>query len=279
MSVSEAGTASGVQPEAGGAEAPAGDGQGIAGLGLYDLSAAPEELRPFLEQELKKVDGEVTKKFQEHADFRKQWEPLEQIEGLSDVPAEELAELVQFREIASDPEQFEQWWESVGDKFGFFEGEGPEGGEELGGDGGEEMPAWAQGLLDKVESLEGQLAPVNEHLSAQERKDAVAAAEREIADEFAKLEQEHELDDDAKQAIGQLALSYGGEPDSIAKGFADWQKITGQAQGELADDKLGQPRPAVTGGQPGTEPEKFEGLNDPKLKAAAKQRLAAAARG
>jgi hypothetical protein len=35
------------------------------GTGLYDLESAPEEYRPFLEAELKKIEGNATKKFQE----------------------------------------------------------------------------------------------------------------------------------------------------------------------------------------------------------------------
>jgi hypothetical protein len=51
------------------------EGQG-GGLGLYDLTTVPEHLRPVVEPLLKKVEANVTQRFQEHADFRKQWEPF-----------------------------------------------------------------------------------------------------------------------------------------------------------------------------------------------------------
>src|SRR6185295_507378 len=128
-----------------------GTDQGV-GLGLYDLSSAPEELRPFLEQELKKYDGNVTKKFQEHADFRKRFEPYADVD-FGDVPADELGELLQFRQVLQDPEQLQEWlgalnqqlgltpstpqeWYALGEQNGWLDDEGnlAEGGEE-------EMPA------------------------------------------------------------------------------------------------------------------------------------------
>src|SRR5215216_3395957 len=86
------------------------------GLGLYDLSGAPEELRPFLEQELKKYDGNVTKKFQEHADFRKRFEPYQDLD-FGDVPADELGELLQLRQVFQDPQQTQEWLSALNEEL------------------------------------------------------------------------------------------------------------------------------------------------------------------
>src|SRR5690349_17553500 len=63
------------------AEAPAGEGQGdeVNGGGLYDLASAPDDLRPFLEAELKKIEGNVSKRFQDHSQYRDQWSPYEEL--------------------------------------------------------------------------------------------------------------------------------------------------------------------------------------------------------
>jgi hypothetical protein len=102
------------EPAAGGGEAggegAAGNDQADSSLGgLYDLGSVPEELRGYVEDVAKQIQGNVTRRFQEHADFRKTWEPFSQVEGLTDLPPDELQELVQFRDIASDPAQFDDW--------------------------------------------------------------------------------------------------------------------------------------------------------------------------
>jgi hypothetical protein len=104
--------------ESNGAPAAAGDGgaggagdggDGASGPIPWDLSSVSEELRPHVEAALKGVEGGVTKRFQEHADFRKQWEPYAGVEGLSEISPEDMARLVAFHQTASDEQQFEQW--------------------------------------------------------------------------------------------------------------------------------------------------------------------------
>lgn len=262
-------------PPAGEGGEPASGEGGQGGLGdLYDLSQAPEELRPYLEQELQKIVGNVGRRFEEAADFRKQWEPFDKVEGLRDVPVEELQELVEFREVFSDEEKFEDWWTQVGEKLGFFEGaEGEEEGEES-PEG--ETPAWAQTLMERLDALEGTVKPISESVSQQEARARQDAAQAAIDTTLDALEGEHgEFD---RNAVATLAIPFSDDPieEAIKKGFAQYQQIAGKAQGELADSKNGQPNPAKPGGQPDTSPQQFTDLNDPRLKAAARQRLAGA---
>lgn len=251
-------------------EAPEGaeQGQGAEGFqGLYDLSAAPEQLRPLLEQELKKVDANVTRRFQEHADFRKKFEALEGIDGLTDVPGEELSQLLEFREIAGNPEQFESWWYQVGKELGFFEddGQGPEAGavgEEREGGGNPEV---AQ-LVETVQQLSQRL---EEFETRGQSEKAQAEARQEIDRQLGELRDQHgEFDENL---VLRLARDYAEEPDAIQRGYDDYLRITGQAQNELVEDKLNQPAAANGGGRPdtgGTEPRTFK-----EAQAAALQRL------
>lgn len=257
------------------AGAPENGGEGQGGLGdLYDLSAVPEEVRPYVEEQVKQINSNVEGKFREHADFRKTWEPFGQVEGLTDVPPEELRELVAFREILGDEEALEDWWNTLGEKAGFFEEDEGGEGEELEGEG-DEPPPWAQNLMERIEGLEGGLKPVQEHLTQSQRESAQNAAAQQIVNDVAALEKKHgELDDDAKEAILKLARAYDGAEDSIPRAFEDYLKITGQAQGELADSKHDQPGPAVETGNPSTEADEFSGLGDPNLKRAARERFA-----
>lgn len=275
------------------AEAPPNGGDPTAesqgGIGdLYDLSATPEELRPYMEQELRKVNANVEQKFREHADFRKQFEPFDGIEGLTDVPREELEGLVQLRGLVQEaeqgkPEALQQWWDQVGEEMGFFDDGDPAGAGGEGGDGFEpegfedEPPPWASEMAERLEKLEQGIGPLSEHVSSQEQIQRQQAAEQWTRGEFDKLKEEHgEFDQDV---VGRLAMSYTDEngaltDDAIVRGFEDYRKITGQAQGELVDGKASQPGPATSGGSPDTSPEEFHSLDDPDLKAAAKARFA-----
>lgn len=247
-------------------------GQGDAGgdsAGLYDLSTAPEELRPYLESELKKVEANVTRRFQEHADFRKKFEPLSEL-GVADIPAEELQELIQFRQLASDPEQFSQWWESVGEHLGFFEQESPQ---EADADAGGNEPDMAASIAAQVmEQLEGRLAPLEDSFRSQEQEQRLQQATDEIASELEALKTQHgDFDDDA---VCQLALAYEGR-DAIRKGFEDYQRIVGATERGMVEDKLRQPDPAESGGKPSADIEPVTSFGDARKLAMERLRGAA----
>src|SRR3954453_16128001 len=90
--------------------------------GLYDFASAPEDYRPYLEEYAKKTDGLITKKFQEAAEFRKQWEPQADL-GILDVPREDLEGLLQLNELAKDEEAFDNWLREVAQARGILDGE------------------------------------------------------------------------------------------------------------------------------------------------------------
>lgn len=238
--------------------------------GLYDLSTAPEELRPHLAAELKKINDGVSQRFREHADYRKQWEPLENIDGLRDVPQEELSELLQFREIASDPTKLEDWWSRLGEEMGWFDGDGPDGGE--GGEGGDErVPAWAQQLTERLDGLEQTVKPLHEHVSTQEQQRRTDEHKQKIDAQLDAFEEQHgEYDRDA---VLELAAHYlqQDDPNAVQRGFERYMQITGKAQGDLVDRKVnGQPAPTLTGGRPDTTPQKITSFKDAKEAALAR---------
>jgi hypothetical protein len=253
-------TAGDVQPEAG------AEGQGDQGLGLYDLNEAPEELRPHLEPELKKIEGNVTKKLQEAADFRKKYEAFEEL-GLADHSPEDVGGLLQLLDISrNDPEQFEQWWSQVGESYGFFDDdEGEEDGEE--GDESEEA------ILERVrEMLQEEMAPVKEHLSTTQQEQAVQEANAEIDKSLAALREKH--GDFDEQRVMRLALTYEDADDPIREGFREYMEIRGNGQSELVKNKLDQPEPAETGGAADTSRPQVTSFGDAKR--AAKERYAQA---
>jgi hypothetical protein len=126
--------------------------------------------------------------------------------------------------------------------------------------------------------LEQELGPIKEQLASGEAEGRVKAAGEHIAAELERIGAQHQdqhgkaLDDDAQATIKQLAFAYGGADDAIEKAYGDFLRITGQAQGDLADEKLGQPKPGPAGGTPDTALEDLS-FGDPRLKQAAAARL------
>lgn len=245
-----------------GVEQPgAGDGGTSEGSLPWDLNSAPEELRPYLQSELKKIEGGITKRFQEASEFRSRMEPLSglaEIEGIADVPTEELQELLEFRSLVQDPEQFEDWWSSVGEEMGFFQGDdAPDDADDGGSD---EPPEWAQTLMERLDNLEG---TTREQTAAQREQ----AAMEKINSDLTALG----LDPNGEEAdaVCQLAMAYDDE-DAIQKAFADYQKLTGKAQSALVDDKENAPAAPLGGGQADTAPEAVNGFVDAKRLAKAR---------
>jgi hypothetical protein len=256
---------------------PQGDGSATVqpqGQMPWDLNAHPEELRPYLADELKKVEGSITQRFQEAAEFRKRAEPLLpllDVDGVADIPAEDMQGLVEFYATAQDPQQFEEWWTNVGEELGFF---ADDTSEETGAED-DEPPAWAQSLMQRLDSLEG---GVQEFQGTQREQQALAQIEGEIA-EIREQNPDLPWDDpnaNVEDDICSLAMAYGDDPDAISKGFADYQRITGHAQGRLVDQTERQPQNALSGGGGDTRPEDVKGFDDAKK--IARTRFASGAR-
>jgi hypothetical protein len=237
-----------VAPEAApGVQPDPGQGEGGSGSGLYDLDAAPPELRPHLERELKKIEGNATKRFQEAAQYRQQWAPYEQL-GVNQLPPEQVAQLLQFYSLTQDPEAFEDWWETVGEQMGFAgDPDDPDA------EGEDDVQADPEEILRVVaQFLDQRLAPIQQRFQSFDEQQVQIQANDWLEDELDALQEEHgELDKDTRDAVLRLALAHDG-PDAIKQGFADFQRITANGQRQLVTDKRRQPRPAERGGRPAT---------------------------
>lgn len=275
-----------------GGEGGDGGGQGDDGGfdGLIDLSSYPAELHDVARGIAKQVQGNVTKSFQEHADFRKTWEPFSQVEGLSDTDPEQLTELLQFAQIAGDPGQFDQWLDqTIGllaeqqpdraeallgrlAERGLLDGEGEgEGDEEAGGLDAASMREMFSEMLDE------RLGPVEQHITQTTQQGREAAAKQAIGEALKEVEGAHQGTKFDADAVQRLALTFDKAEDAkgaIEAGYKEWLRITGQAEGELIDEKLGQPGPGPGNGRADTTPEHFS-HDDPRLKDAMRARMRA----
>lgn len=226
---------------------PVGQGQGQESSGLYDLSSIPEQLRPAVEPAFKQWDANVTKKFQEHADYRKQWEPYEQL-GLNNVQPENLQDLLAFNEMAQDPEQFDSWLREMAQERNLLEsGQQQQQADpyaDLYDEQGNELTP------DSIKELiQEQVQPLYQQAQAQQEQAAIQEATAMIQSELDALHEKH--GDFPDEVVCQLAMAYDG-PEGISQAFQDYQSIIAQAERGVVENKLAEPSVPERGGTANT---------------------------
>ncbi len=226
---------------------------------------------------LKKAEAGITRNFQEHAEQRERFGGLEGIEGLQDIPPEDLGQLVELHSYMQDPESFEELWNAWGEEYGYFDDEDGEDGE---GEDYEDDDEGEDDLASRVaqmvlEQVEGRIAPIEEGVRAGEEEQRIAQASQEVDRQLKALHEEHgELDEATEEKILRLALSYGDDDDAINRGAQDYFSIVGDSERGLLDRKSDQPSPGESGGRPNTAPDAIR--NSADAKSAALSRFAAA---
>ena len=257
------------------------DGQGGGGQGgdppyADYLNSIPEELRPQVEPAFQKWDGDVTRRFQDAAEYRKAWEPYEQFRDQLGDP-EHVQELLQLRDVlVSNPQQAQQWWESYAQANGLTVEQAQQQAEQT--------PASEDFFLSEEDRLarllDERLGPLQEKLSEydsrweQQEFEARRAEWNQVfegqlddlrtrhPDDFAiKDEKGGSL---AEDYIARFAQNYiDSDPHhAVERGFQDWQQLRGQLERTVLSDKGGAPPPAESGGTSVSAPEDIPGLKE-----------------
>src|SRR4051812_8173058 len=190
------------QPEGEGQE-QGGQEQG-QGHPSWDLSRYPADMRDFAQQVLRDHDGDVTRRFQEHAEYKKGWEPFENIEGLKDMDPEEVAGLVDFRNRLMseggeqefihglfDPEQnpgAEDQWAEIGQQNGWLDDEDSEG--EHDGENGGSDDAVRQELAELKDFVAGRFQQEDMQRQEQQLDHEIDAELQGLHEEFGEFDDE-----------------------------------------------------------------------------------------
>lgn len=254
------------------APAPSNDG----GQDPFDftqhIQEAPDTIRPFLEDTLGKITPTLRERFEEASkhpfvDYQDRLQPLVQPDEDGQVPLQGILDFVEMTDDPNRVEEFQQWWQQVGEALGFTGDHGTEPEGDGGGEGGQGQPSELQELREAVQALQQQLS----HTTQQQEIDQTAQRlDRELT---GLMDQRGVKDDDdgsVRQWIYRLALSYGQDPKALEHGLDDYLKLTGGAQQELLNG-AGQETatyepggPSLGGGAPDMEPEMVKGFRDAK---------------
>ncbi|NBT35699.1 MAG: hypothetical protein EBT03_09210 [Betaproteobacteria bacterium] len=229
-----------VQPES-------SEGQGAAPYAEY-LDKLPEEIRGDVEPVFKEWDSNVTKKFQEHADFRKQWEPLQDL-NLNDVPRDELENLIALRELAAEsPEEFDRWLMETVTERGLLgqDSQDPYAAEED-----------SDPLEDKLSPLQSELQQLKEWKEQQEYESRVSEAMKLVEQQVEEASQKHP--DVPKELAEQFLASFAeSDPENAVNlAYEAAEKWMAQIQRGTFEDKLAQPEAAEQGSTADGSPEQI----------------------
>lgn len=239
-------------------------------MGMQDLSDLnlSDEQRTALTGKVQEWNQGVQSEFQKRADAMKQWEPYKNI-GVHEVEPDELADLLELREVLSDQERLAAWHKALGEQLKLNDnGQQPPPEQQTQGLTEEKIKEMFSGMLNEA------LTPINQRFSKQDETDRVAQARTRIDTDLKTIDPENKLTDDVKNTICQLSLAYADSESGetgIAKGFADYQKLVGATEQNMFNSKQNQPNPAVPPGSPATNTSPVTSYQD--AKAAALERI------
>ena len=192
------------------------------------------------------MGSNVTKKFQDHAEYRKGWEPYENL-GVNKVDPQDLEQLLAFNELANDPEQFDNWLRSAAEERGLFEQAQPE--EDLYGNPYADEAAQQVNPDQIQQMIAEQIGPLYEQAQAQQEQAAIQEATENIQSQLDGLHEKH--GDFPDEIICQLAMAYE-TPDGIAQAFGDYQNLIAQTERGVVEQKLAEPSSPESGGTANT---------------------------
>jgi hypothetical protein len=216
--VSEQGGQAGADP----GTAPEGQGQGN-GLHESFISSAPEHLRDAARELVPFWDPYVQRQFTDNANYRKQWQPYEEM-GVNQLDPEDLQELIAFRDIVQDEDAFRQWHQEVGDLLSpEQESEGDDEQPQL----PRELQQFMQDFYNTQEQQQNERAFNESASQVRQELDAL----KPMAEQSG-LEMSEQVEDD----ICTLALKYD-TADAIQKGFQDYQRLIGLGEKGVFNNK------------------------------------------
>lgn len=231
---------------------PEGQGQeDSTSSGLYDLSGVPDNAREWATTWAKEQDARVSKKFQEAADYRKQWEPYEAA-GLNSADPESVAVAMELITHLSDESTAQQAVIELCRMVGL----------EVEDDDFEE-PGEVDPMDALREELRQEFAPMREVAEKAAQQEAYEARLSELEQEWSEVETAHgkAFSDAEKTRLISLAERFGGET-PLKTAYEVYNEIAGQTEQELVTAKTREPRPAEKAGRAVTAAKPIDSFED-----------------
>ena len=209
------------------------------------LNRIPEAVRSDVEPVFKEWDANVTQRFQDAAEYRKTWEPYEQI-GVSQQPPEVVEWLMQFYDAHNNnPQAVVEWAQGYAQEHGLALAEAAQEEEQFGYDALGYDPQQLEKLLEaKLGPLTSRFEQFEQWQQQQEQAARMSQAEHYIEGQLKELEQKHGQEFDREAIDPFLARYVETDPrNAVPKAWNDYQAFKARIEKGFvgARESLGQP--------------------------------------
>jgi hypothetical protein len=238
------------------------EGQGEAGgdapYAEY-LNRIPEEARSEAEAAFKQWDSDTTRKFQDAAEYRRGWEPFEQL-GVNQRDPAEIEWALQFVDALQNPTTIKDWYSQYAQEHGIAP-------EEPGADPEYVDPsmqsAFERMLQSQLGPVASQLAEMSQWRETQDQQYREAQAMAQIRSELDDLQSKHGADFNEAMVEKLLPQYIESDPQhAVQRAWDDWQAIRNQIETDAISGKANQPAGAVSGGTADGSPPEIHTLKD-----------------
>lgn len=214
------------------------------------LDRIPEAVRGEVEPVFKEWDSNVTHKFQEAAEYRKQWEPYQQI-GVHEADPEAVQWALQFYQAAqADPQAIQSWYEAYAQQHGITPAQAAaELQQETPSADFEYVDPGVAALKAQLEQTQQQLQGLASWREQQEQQARIAEANSYI---------ESQMDEMAKKHPGEFNRSYveklvaqyvETDPrNAVQRATQDFLALRAEIEKSALQAKVDAPAPAESGG-------------------------------
>jgi hypothetical protein len=243
-----------------------GEGGGGEGNPLYAeyLDRIPEESRGVAEEAFKAFDANTTKRFQEAAEYKQQWQPYEEA-GINSIDPELAKWAVQFANSLDNPDAIHEWFRDV---------YAPQYGIDLNPQQQQQQDQFAGGefeyedptakLQQQIEQLQQQIEGHTSWQQQQEQQAAVAEAHKFIQGQMDEIASKNpaEFDDTAREYVEVFAGRYiDSDPrNAVPKAWKDYQALRNTLSKQALQEKVDQGTGAESGGVPDGAPDEVKDL-------------------
>lgn len=232
------------------------------------LSRIPEEVRGDVEPVFRDWDANVTKRFQEASEYRKGWEPYEQI-GVNQHDPATVQWALQFAQAAQhDPQSIQQWFENYAQERGLTPAQAAQeleqqSFEEMGGYGDPDAQRLEQLLQQQLQPLQQQLQQMTQWQAQQEYGARMAQATQYVNSQMEELKSKHPDEFDEKLVEKLLPQYIETDPvNAVQRAFEDSRAIRNQIEHGFVKSKTNQPDPALSGGPADLTPPPVKSLKE-----------------
>ena len=257
-------TVDGVQPD---------EGQGgTAGDSPFQeyLDRIPEEGREAALEAFRDFDANTTKKFQAASEYRKGWEPFEQL-GVNHRDPEEVAWAMQMLDaVQGNPQAVSEWFQTYAQEHGLTPAQAEQMAEEAYVD-----PSVSQLVQQQLQAQLGpvasQLQELAEWRDSQAQEAQEAHIQSEIRSELDTLKAKHP-DDYSEAMVEKFIANHLNDAtdarEAVQAAFSDWQTIKSQIEKDTLNGKASTPAGAESGGVAHTQADQATTFKEAGIQAA-----------